>query len=174
RASGGGNSPLAVFGRYWEAGYDWLADRYRSLLRWALRLRWAVIAIGVLSFVAGLGLVAFNLVSTELLPEADQAEFTLLAEMPPGTALDETNAAIARVEERLAAMPEVVTYFTSVGVGGDDRPDQSRYARIVVKLVPAHERAQSVAEIASKAREFASDVPGLTLRSRLPSVVSVG
>lgn len=174
RVSHGGNSPLAVFGRYWEAGYDWLADRYRGLLAWSLRMRWLVVAIGVASFIGGIGLVALNLVSTEFLPTADQGEFTLFAEMPPGTALEETDAAIAKVESRLAEWPEVKSYFTSIGVGGQNRPDQPRYGRIIVKLVPSHERMRSADDLAAAARELAADVPGLKLHVELPSVAGPG
>ncbi|MBI2941067.1 MAG: efflux RND transporter permease subunit [Chloroflexi bacterium] len=166
-------SPLAMFGRAWESGYSWIARRYRSLLGWALRLRWLVVVVGLVSFAGGIALVAFNVVSTELMPEADQAEFTLFAEMPPGTALTITDQALATVEQRLVAWPEVQRTFTSVGVGGDNRPDQSRFGRIIVKLVPAPQRSQSAQELATEARRLGDDVPGLRLRAQLASVVGV-
>ena len=46
--------------------------------------------------------------------------------------------------------------FTSVGVAGEFRPEQSRFGRIVVKLVPVSERSRSAQELATAARDLKS------------------
>ena len=163
-------SPLAIFGREWERGYSWIVARYSSLLGWSLRHRWPVVAVGVASFVAGISLVALGVVGSEFIPDSDQSEFTLLAEMPPGTPLDVTNRALMTVEQRLTQMPEVDRIFTSVGVADANRPQQSRFGRIVVKLVPIAQRKQSAQALATVARDQGNDVPALKLRSTTPSV----
>lgn len=166
--------PLARFGRVWESGYSRVAASYRGLLAWSLRHRWPVIGLGVASFAFGIGLVAMGFVGSEFVPEADQSEFTLQAEMPPGSSLRVTDDALRVIESRLDEWPEVDRTFTSVGVAGEARPEQSRFGRIVVKLVPVSERSRSAQELASDARALADEVPSLKLRAQTPSLAGAG
>lgn len=165
---------LSRFGRVWEAGYSRLANRYRALLAWSLRHRWPVIAAGVASLATGVLLVVGSFVGTEFVPESDQSLFTLQAEMPPGTPLETTSQALSVVEARLAAWPEVERTFTSVGVAGENQPAQARYGRIVVKLVPPHNRTRSSVKLAGAAREISAEVPSLKLRAQTPSIAGPG
>lgn len=167
-------SPLATFGRAWEAGFSRLTRIYRGILWWSLRHRWPVIAAGLAAFAAGVVLVASNVVGTEFVPDADQSEFTLVAEMPPGTALEVTDGAMASIEQQLAGWPEVQRTFTSVGVAGDNKPNQSRFGRMIVKLVPVQDRKLSSVQLADKARALAEGVPDLKLRTVLPSLAGPG
>jgi hydrophobic/amphiphilic exporter-1 (mainly G- bacteria), HAE1 family len=167
-------SLLARFGRAWDAAYGRLAVAYRGVLGWSLRYRWPVIGLGVASFALGIALVPLGFVGSEFVPEADQAEFTLSAEMPPGTPLGVNDRALQVVEGRLAEWPEVDRTFTSVGVAGEFRPEQSRFGRIVVKLVPVSERSRSAQELAAAARSLEAEVPSLKLRAQTPSLAGGG
>jgi hydrophobic/amphiphilic exporter-1 (mainly G- bacteria), HAE1 family len=167
-------SLLARFGRAWDAGSGRLAAAYRVLLGWSLRHRWPVIGLGVASFALGMALVPLGFVGSEFVPEADQAEFTISAEMPPGTPLGVTDRALQVVEARLAEWPEVERTFTSVGAAGEFRPQQSRFGRIVVKLVPVSERTRSAQELATAARLLEAEVPSLRLRAQTPALAGGG
>jgi hydrophobic/amphiphilic exporter-1 (mainly G- bacteria), HAE1 family len=168
-------SPLRRFGAWWDRGYERLAKVYGRVLGWGLKRRWTVVVMGILSLALGVGLVAGGIVPTEFLPEADQGEFTLAIEMPPGSSLETTNQAVRHVEERLAAWPEVKSSFTSVGVGGGGgTTGQSRAARIIVRLVDKHHRSKSAETLAGEARSLGDDIPGLRMRAQMPSLAGPG
>ncbi|MGE5620099.1 MAG: efflux RND transporter permease subunit, partial [Sphingomonadaceae bacterium] len=164
-------SPLAPVWRRWEAGYDRLTIRYRSLLANSLRHRWLVLLTGLVAFLAGIALVAFNLVGTEFMTQSDQGEFSVVAEMPPGTSLAGTNQALRQLEEGLAKIPEVESLLTTVGVGGQYGLPQHRSAMVYVRLKPAEQRSRTVLELSEDVRALGNAIPGMRVRLNYPSVV---
>ncbi len=169
------NSLMARFGRRWEGGYDRLTWAYRRLLVWALDHRKLVVTMAAVAFFGGVALVPLRLVGTELLPSEDQGEVNLLAEMAPGATLSVTNDAVLQLEARLARMPEVTSYFSTVGSGGSATvgsdalaSNQSRYARITVKLTEKGRRGKSIQQMAGELRGLGNDIPDLTLRTQVP------
>ena len=66
---------------------------------------WAILAIGVLSFVVAIGLAP--LVGSEFVPETDQGFTQLTLRMPTATSLDRGNAKVLQVEEILAQFRRV-------------------------------------------------------------------
>ncbi len=165
-----GDSIFAKFGRAWEAGFERLKIAYTGTLGWSLRHRFLVILVGALSFGVGVGMVIFGLVSTEFLPNADQNEFTIVAEMPAGTTLADTDRAVAKLEEQLATWPEIDNLFTYVGVGDSVNAPSSRLARVQVNLINKNERRASAEELAGRIRELDGTIPGLKLRAQLPTI----
>ena len=165
-----GNSILGKIGRAWDRGFEKLKSAYVKVLTWSLRWRLIVVLLGIVSFASGIGMVVFGLVSTELLPQADQNEFTIIAEMPAGTTLSETDRAVARLEEELAGWPAIDTIFTFVGTSGTASVADSRFARITVKLAPRDRRNQSAMELADRVRRLEGSTPGLQYRVELPNV----
>lgn len=163
-------SPLAIFGRYWEAGYGWLQRRYLSVLAWSLHFRWLVVILGVVSFAAGLGLVASGAIGTDFLPAADQGQFTISVEMPPGTTLQATENVAKQVEQRLHQLPEVQNTFTAVGVAGGGVVSQPRYASIQVQLVDLARRSRSVDEVSNEVRGWNGSIPGARITIQKPSI----
>jgi HAE1 family hydrophobic/amphiphilic exporter-1 len=162
---------LARFGQVWEAGYARLVRVYRLALGWSLGHRWLVIGGGVLSFLAGLGLVVFNLLPSEFLPSSDEGEFVITVELPAGTPLAETDRAVQAIEAKAARWPEVQHLFTTVGVGSGFQAN-SRVGQVRVKLVPKSERRRPLQSFLEEARTFGADLPGVTVRAQ--SVVFVG
>src|SRR6266542_5522494 len=137
-------NPLVLFGRLWDAGYDRLARGYYYVLHFAIG-RWSrflIVGLGIGSFVAGIMLVAFGILSTEFFPDADNGELQVNLEMPAGTTLDVTNGATQKVEERILAFPEVKQVFTSVGVAssGGFGTNRARFSTIFVELKDKKER----------------------------------
>ncbi len=164
-------SPLAVFGRAWEVGYGWLQRHYISVLAWSLRFRWVVVGVGILSFAAGIALVASKAIGTDFLPAADQGQFTLNVEMPPGTTLQSTQDVVKQLDQRLHQIPEVEDTFDAIGVAAGGIVSQPRYATIQVKLVDLSRRRQSVDEIVGLVRSWNGTIPGARLTIQLPSIV---
>jgi multidrug efflux pump subunit AcrB len=78
---------------------------------------------------------------SSLFPKADTPQFLVQVEAPNGTSLAETDRALRFVEERLAAMPEVRSWFANLGKGNPQiyynhitRQDASNYAEVFVQL----------------------------------------
>ncbi len=164
-------SPLAVFGRAWEAGYEWLRARYSTVLGWSLRLRWLVVLLGILSFGAGIGLVAAKAIGTDFLPSADQGQFTISVEMPPGTTLSATANVVKQLDRRLHQISEVKDTFDAVGVAGGGVVSEPRYASVSVQLVDLAKRHRSSDDVAAEVRSWNGTIPGAKLTVQLPSVV---
>lgn len=103
---------MAAVGRGWDS----LAGQYSRLLGWALRRRGAVVAGALAAVAVAAGLSP--LMGTAFIPEMDTSQFRVTVELPNGTRLDQSEAVARAVEERVAAIPEVHTVYTSVGTTG--------------------------------------------------------
>ena len=154
-------NPLALFARLWNRGYERLTGTYGRVLRGALRFRWLTVAVGIVSFVGGILLVSTGLLSSEFMPATDDGRLVVSVEMPAGTALERTDAASRKVEERVLAWPEVERVSTSVGMGGGSAvlTNQARYARMQVELKDKSQRTRTPKELAAEARTFGNDIP---------------
>ncbi len=164
-------SPLAFLWRRWEAGYQALTLQYRRLLVQALRLRWLVLLVGLLAFFAGIALVGFKVVSTEFMTSADQGEFSVAIDLPPGTSLEGTNQALQQLEAGMAKIPEMVSLLSTIGVGGQYGLPQHRSARIYVRLKPVSQRSRTVFQVAEDVRSLGDAIPGMHARISYPSIV---
>jgi HAE1 family hydrophobic/amphiphilic exporter-1 len=170
-------SPLAWFGRWWERGWERLVSVYAAALRYALRLRWLTVALGVASLVVGFGLIALRLVGFEFMPQTDQSQIVATLEMPPGTTLELTSAAARTVEDRLLAWPETKTVFSTIGTsggGGFIGSSQSRFARLSAELVKPNQRQRSQSQLAEAARGLAAGIPNARLRVSQASFAGPG
>ena len=164
-------SPLAPLWRRWEAGYAATTNHYRALLGWALRQRWMVLALGLVAFFAGISLVALGVVSTEFMTQADQGEFSVAVDLPPGTSLQGTNLALQQLEDGMRRIPEIESLLSTVGVGGQYGLPQHRSARIYVRLKPLSQRSRTVFQVAEDVRRLADTVPGMRARVQYASIV---
>ena len=111
-------NPLAVFGRYWEAGYNRLARLYRRVLNRALSRigRPLVVLAAALTLFAAFQMLALNLVGSEYVPQEDDGQFTVSLTTPPGTSLaGNRRGGTRRSKIDLLKLPEVQRVFTSVG-----------------------------------------------------------
>ncbi|MCL5959281.1 MAG: efflux RND transporter permease subunit [Chloroflexi bacterium] len=169
---GEGHSPLDRFGRRWESWFERLSVAYGGALKWALGHRVIVAAASLLLFFCAIALIPLNILGSEFLPAEDQSQFDLIAKMPPGTSLEATDQAMMKIESRLNQFPEVTEYFTTVGQGsvGFSSSSESRAAFITVKLVPKDERSRGISKITRAAEKLGEDVPGLELRTQLPTI----
>lgn len=172
-APNGRRSLMERFGERWEAAYGRLARGYARLLAWALGRRWIVVAITAVVLFAAFAPLPLRLIGFEFMPAEDQGEFNLTLEMPAGTALEATNRATQQFESKLSRVPEVSSYFVTIGRsgGGFSGFDEARYATINVKLVGKGERRKSAGALALEAEALAKDIVGAKVRSQLPSMV---
>ncbi len=111
---------LGLFG----ATYAKIEDRYPTLLEWALGRRPLVLATSFVMFVITLFLVP--LLGVELIPQLSQGEFSVEFKLPPGTPLEQTDAAIAKIQKSAESISMVKTSFSVAGTGNrmDANPEE--------------------------------------------------
>jgi len=120
---------------------------YRPALEYCLARprRTAVVAIGG-SLAATLLLLP--VVGSSLFPKSNAPMFLVKIETPTGSSLAATDAALRFTEERVAAMPEVKSFFSNLGHGNPKiyynhltKEDAANYAELFVQLKEYDTRA---------------------------------
>jgi len=90
-----------------------LAKFYRNFLTRSLHLRWLVMAIAILVFVASLSL--FPRIGRELIPTLSEGEFFFEVSMPEGTPLFATDEVIREMESVALEKDAVAQVYASTG-----------------------------------------------------------
>ncbi|MGN7407709.1 efflux RND transporter permease subunit [Sporosarcina sp. SAFN-010] len=120
---------------------------FEKSIKWSLGHRFLILVMTVVL----LGASAFGLfkVGTEFLPSTDEGFFSINVELPNGSSLETTNAAVKKVEDVLKEQKDVDVYVSLVGgtqqsmaQGGS----QADTAEMYVKLKPLADRERSVFE----------------------------
>jgi multidrug efflux pump subunit AcrB len=112
-------------------------ERFRRLLGSVIQRKWLVAASVIGAFAAAV--LGMAVVNKQFFPTSDRPEVLVEVQMPYGTAIQQTSAAIAKVEAWLAKQPEAKIVTAYVGQGAPrfylamapELPDPS-FAKIVV------------------------------------------
>jgi hydrophobic/amphiphilic exporter-1 (mainly G- bacteria), HAE1 family len=136
--------------------FDRSADRYKSVIGWALRHRPSVIGLAFLAFV--LGIFCFFSLETEFFPRFDAGEFQVRFTSAPDASIAETEMRTAQVQQFLHSMPEVGRTYTTIGAGD---AGTVRDTRIYVKLKDKKERTRTQTEVQRAVREALGKIPGI-------------
>jgi multidrug efflux pump subunit AcrB len=120
---------------------------YRPALHYSLaRPKATVIAAIGGSLV--LSAIIVPILGSSLFPKADSPQFLISVEAPDGTSFAETDAALRFVEDKLARMPSVRSWFANLGHGNPQiyynhivRKDSPNYAEVFVLLKEYNPRA---------------------------------
>ncbi|MBK8462939.1 MAG: efflux RND transporter permease subunit [Nigerium sp.] len=151
-APSGTDTPLDAHG---EDADGWLHRAYLPVLNWALAHRWLTVLIAVAVFAGTMVLVPR--MKTDFIGSMGTESLSISQELPLGTGLAGTDAAATRVEEVLAADPDVQTYTTTIGgssslfMGGQSDTNEASFT---VPLAPGAEAA----EVAKRLREDLGDL----------------
>ncbi|NIO03538.1 MAG: MMPL family transporter [Proteobacteria bacterium] len=139
-------------------------DGYKHMLHVALDHRSFVIFAAVLIMIGSLALIP--LVGVEFLPNTDEGEVRVNAEMQVGTRLEMMDESFQRIESIVMnAVPEMKNMVTYVG-GPSWRVTGSHTGEMRVALKPQAERTRSSEEIAAVLRKKLSKMPGVSIRTR--------
>src|SRR6266850_2392400 len=158
-----------VLGRFYRASETFLEgvdDGYRRAIHIALQHRPTV--IGAAAGLVVLAAVLYPRVGTELLPQTDEGQVNVNAQLPIGTRMEITEAVMYRLEDMVKeSVPEVTTIVTNGGGGGGGFGGGGNTNRggMQVKLVPRDERTRSSDEIAQDLRRRLSGIPGAIVRA---------
>jgi HAE1 family hydrophobic/amphiphilic exporter-1 len=148
-----------------EKFLDGMDDRYRKLIDRALVHRPTVIGIGVAAIVAAF--LVLPTIGFELMPQADEGEVSVTAELPVGTRIERAQDVALRLEAFLKDnVPEHITIITQAG-GGGFGPGGTNRANATVRLVPKDERKRTSEQIARDLnRQLTGVIPGVIISTR--------
>ncbi|MGO8699806.1 MAG: efflux RND transporter permease subunit [Limisphaerales bacterium] len=112
---------------------------YEWAVRQALRFRWiTLLACGL---VAALGVVIYQNLKTDFLPEFDEGGFVIDFNAPPGTSLTETSRILDQAETMIRGDPDVEGYSRRLGTQLGLFITEPYRGDFLVKLKPDRKRA---------------------------------
>lgn len=127
-----------------DRGYTWL-------LRLAMRFRWAVVLICILTVASIVPLYKF--VGMAFLPDEDESLFQVNVRGPQGTSLSATQSILDRIARDIRA--EVPGVRNTLVLAGFGRGSGSNNGFINVALLPVGERKRSQADLINQTRQIA-------------------
>jgi hydrophobe/amphiphile efflux-1 (HAE1) family protein len=94
-----------IFFRKFDQMFDWITERYTSIVRWLIKLRWLVVCC----FVGLLGATwyMFQITPTGFVPEEDKGAFMVMMNLKPGASLERTVEVRKVLEGQILAIPGV-------------------------------------------------------------------
>ena len=147
-----------------ERALSAIDNGYRGFLHRTLRHRPSVLGAGASLFV--LAVVLLPQVGAELMPQTDEGEVTVEAELAVGARIERTDAVLRRLEEMIRQhVPESRTVVSSAG-GTGFRSSSSHRGIIQIILKPRSERTRSNDEISRDLRRQLAGLPGVVIRAR--------
>lgn len=129
--------------------YSKVDRTYTWLLRLAMRFRWAVVLICVITVASIVPLYKF--VGMAFLPDEDESNFQISVRGPQGTSLAATQSVLDRIARDVRAkMPGLRN--TTVNAGGYGGGSTGNTGSVSVNLLPVSERSQSQNQLINMAR----------------------
>ncbi|MGE3840890.1 MAG: efflux RND transporter permease subunit [Vicinamibacterales bacterium] len=158
-----------ITGRMYTASerlLEGLDNAYGRLIRLSLAHRPTVIATGIGLFVGAVLLLPT--LKFEMLPQTDEGQVNVNIELPIGSRIERTDAALRTVEDRIQGLvPEATMLVSSVGGGGGGFGGSSTHrGQVQVMLTPKDERNRSNDEIAQSLRRELNGIPGVVARAQ--------
>jgi HAE1 family hydrophobic/amphiphilic exporter-1 len=160
---------MASFYRMSERFLETMEEQYRQVIHVALNHRPTVIGSAALLVVAAA--LIYPMVSVELMPQTDEGEVNINAELAVGTRVERTEEALLRLEDMVRErVPEAVTILTNGGGGGNNfggggGGGSTHRGQIRVMLVPRDERTRTNEDIAIALRRELQGIPGVAVRA---------
>jgi multidrug efflux pump subunit AcrB len=143
-----------------------LRTRYVSLLKAVVARRYRFVGIITLVFVVTIVFAAFK-VKFILFPAGGIERFTVKAEAPTGTRVEEMSDKLATIEKIIAELPkeELESFTSRAGIIQEDPNDPytkrgSKYGIIIVYLTPEENRRRQADEIIDWVRERSAGLKG--------------
>jgi HAE1 family hydrophobic/amphiphilic exporter-1 len=152
-------NPIARALERFNVWFDRQAERYKTVISWALDHRWTMIGLAALSF---FGAIALQVVAGgfAFVPVSDQSELNIAVQTPPGSSLEYTTLKAEEVARLIRAHREVQYTYTTVGstTGASAFDNGSIY----VRLVPKKDRAISQDALGQVIRQEMRAIGGAT------------
>jgi len=147
-----------------ERGLDWMATTYARTLGWAMHRRTIILGSAALSLVvAG---VTFTALKREFIPAEDRGFFMVSTTAPQGATVQYTDSYQRQVEAIVGKVPEIRTYFSVVGFGGDVSG-----GIVFVNMKDWRERVRSTQQVIGGVMPQLFAIPGVMAFAFAPSPI---
>jgi len=149
-----------------------LEDAYQKNLLKVLKRKYLAIGAFIVVFFIAVGIV-LPLLGFELFPTSDEDVLQIKIETPKGTAIEETERRVKRVEkiiEEVVPKKVLASYVTTIGVKGTNLWEtasgvtQSHWAKIIINLTPNQTRKISAIEIGNNLDNQLEKIKGDTFK----------
>jgi len=163
---------MASFYRLSERFLETMDEQYRRAIHVALNHRPTVIATAAVLVIAAA--IIYPMITVELMPQTDEGEVNINAELSVGTRVERTEEALLRLEDMVRErVPEAVTIITNGGGGGNNwnggggggGGGSTHRGQIRVMLVPRGQRMRTNEQIAIALRRELQGLPGVAVRA---------
>jgi hydrophobic/amphiphilic exporter-1 (mainly G- bacteria), HAE1 family len=153
-----------VFGAS-ERFLNGMDSTYSRIIHKALSHRPTIIGLGTAAIVAAV--LILPTIGFELMPQADEGEVSITAELPVGTRVERAMDVALRLESMVPELvPEAQTVIAQAGGGGFFGGGANR-TNFTARLTPKDERQRSSEQIARDlSRQLASAIPGVIITTR--------
>ena len=156
-----------LFDKFYRA-----TDRvYSSMLRWSLNHSFIVLASAILIFAGSLALLPR--IGVELIPQLSQGEFNVEFTLPPGTPIEQTDAAMRSVQNHANIMDGISTTFAVAGTGNrmTANPDEGGENKGELNVSLAAETSSSGEQhVIDNLRGSLQQIPGLQYKFGRPEL----
>ncbi|TNF33346.1 MAG: efflux RND transporter permease subunit [Gammaproteobacteria bacterium] len=169
---------LHAFGRFQQAFAgrleNFVQQVYRPFLAWALRWRYATVAVFVSAFMVFVAVVAAGWLHLLFFPKVEGDLAVAHVAFAQGTPVETTEQAVERIEaaaEKLkqtlrdeTGREQIVNMVSIVGVQsiGRNRTQGAHTGEVTLALAPAEQREYSNTEIVKRWRELVGQISGAT------------
>jgi HAE1 family hydrophobic/amphiphilic exporter-1 len=143
---------------YFNLWFDRQAERYKSVIAWALDHRFSMIGLALATFIGALALPALGIIPAALVPIQDNSMFSIDLDVPPGSNLVYAKAKAQEVARIARKRPEVAYTYIAMGREGDVVDEGS----VFVKLLPKAKRSRIQADVEADIRGEISKISGVT------------
>jgi hydrophobic/amphiphilic exporter-1 (mainly G- bacteria), HAE1 family len=149
-----------------KSKFEPIRNIYRRSLMLSLRHRKTVLFAMALLVVGAIYIIPH--VGMEFMPKQDMPILSMMAKMPVGTNLEETNRVVSQIEDIVLDQPETIYITPFIGLSEMTKIDLAwgmgaadvNEAEIMVKLVDKEERVRSSDEIIDAIRGKLPDIQG--------------
>ena len=130
-----------------------LTNGYARSLAWLLDRRWIVVVVWFIT--AGLAVLFFSLLRSELAPLEDRGVIFGRMQSPPGATVEYTSEQLRPVEAFFSKIPEASAYNAIAGFPSVD------FGTGVLRLKPWEQRARKQQDIARELNQQFQNLPGI-------------
>jgi multidrug efflux pump len=152
--------PLAFLFEKFNVAFEWSTNRYLAGVGFLIRRFGFTLVALALFWAAGAWL--FKILPAGFLPDEDQAAFFMPVRLPDGASIDRTDAAVAKIEQRLTKVKGLDSWFV---IGGTDFTTQTSASNVATLVLTTTDWSQrktkelQLGPILAASQHASADVP---------------
>lgn len=137
-----------------DAFWGWFADIYGKILKVMAKFNIAVVIFYAAFFVFSAWYMVPE-IGVKLFPKSDSSSIQIAVEMLSGASFSETNLALSETEKRIADIPEIESFYSTIYSNNTDRNVNKAAIDIELKK----ERKKSIREIINDIKPLLTEIP---------------